>query len=164
MPNQSDILKAKERRERRKLAREAAVEQAHAQDQKLSETIAANKDKPKPAAVKPSTKEIRAAEREAAEKEANRQEREMVVRDEVIRPVQYAHRQPTLHELNQFARQQLLPIRKGARNVARAAGKAAYTAAMSGEAPHLGPSKHQRMFDAQDALAKAKAAKTDKSE
>lgn len=158
MPNQNDILKAKERRELRKKAREAAVEQAHEQEQNFSDTAAKSKAAPpRVQAPRKPSKEVRAEERKAAEAEADRQEREMKVDNSVVDPRDFARRPPTLHELNKLARQQSRSIRNGARIVAKAAGKAAYSAAMSGEVPHLNPSKHQRVFNAQQALAKAKA-------
>lgn len=162
MPNQNDINKARERRERRKAAREAAVEQAHVQEQNLTETLEkAKAAAPRKAAPRKPPKEQRAEERAAAEAEATKQEQTIKVDESEVVVSRIQDRPLTLHELNKLARQQTRHFRLGARTVARAAGKAAYNAAMSGEAPHLGPSKHQRIYNAQTALAKAK---TDKSE
>lgn len=161
MPNQNDILKAKERRELRKKAREAAVEQAHAQEQNFSDLAAKSKAAPpRQQAPRKPAKEIRAEERKAAEQEADKQERDMKVDTSEVNLRVLTSRQPTLHELNKLARQQTRHFKHGARIVAKAAGKAAYSAAMSGEVPHLNPTKHQRVFNAQAALARAKAAKT----
>lgn len=158
MPSQEDIAKAKERRERRKLAREAAVEKAHAQEQDFSETVAKSKASPPlVAASKKSSREQRAEERRDAERKADQQEREMKVDDTVPSPRVFLSRPPTLHELNKLARAQTQSFKSGARVVAKAAGKAAYSAAMSGEVPHLRPSKHQRMFNAERDMRNAKS-------
>lgn len=158
MPSQEDIAKAKERRERRKLAREAAVEKAHAQEQDFSETVAKSKaSPPRVAAPQKPSRERRAEERKEAERKADQQEREMKVDDTVPSPRAFLSRQPTLHELNKLARAQTKHFKSGARVVAKAAGRAAYNAAMSGEAPHLQPSKHQRMFNAERDMRNAKS-------
>lgn len=159
MPSQEDIAKAAERRELRKLAREANIEQAHAQEAQLSDVVAKAKAKAAPAkAPKPArpVKEVRAELRKQNEQEADQQERDIAPPEGEVDVSKLNGRVPTLHELNRLARQQTRSFKIGARSVARAAGKAAYDTAMR-EVPHLAPKRHKRARDADSAMAAAQA-------
>lgn len=157
MPSQEDIAKAAERRELRKLAREANIEQAYAQEAQLSDVVAKAKAAPAkaPKPARP-VKEVRAELRKQNEQEADQQERDIAPPEGEVEVAKFNGRVPTLQELNRLARQQTRSFKIGARTVARAAGKAAYDTAMR-DVPHLGPKRHKRARDAQDAMAAAQA-------
>jgi len=155
MPTEADIQKAAERREKRKLAREAAVQQAHQQEVRLPETIKTSPRKPAP--VHASTKEQRAAARKAREAEADQQDRSLYVPQAEFSLVGRGTDKPlSLHELNKLAKQNNAVLKEDAREIAKAAGKAAYEAA-SGRRPNVSARRYKNMRDAQAALDAQKA-------
>lgn len=158
MPTADQIKSAANRREQRKLARESAVEEAHRQTATLSETLAANKNAPaKPApAPRMSAKERRAAERKAAEEQALRDTQVTTHKDVDHTPFLRSRAPVPLHVLNAASRQGRMTVKDDAREIATAAGKAAFEVAV-GKRPAKKADPYKRMRDAQDAKAKLKA-------
>ncbi len=164
MPNAEDLKKAAERREKRKLAREAAVEQAHAEAQNLSDVVAASQkaaETKKPAPAKKSAKEQRAAERKANEAKADAEEKSLRVETTSVDLKSMEGRAPTLHELNRMAKEANAHIRDEAIDIAKAAGAAALNAALGKRTRHASVTRFAKMRDAQDAKAKQEAAKAE---
>lgn len=160
MPTQDDIERAKTRREQRKAAREAAVEKAHAQEAAISDNVAKAKEeaknptKPAPRPVRKTRKEQVREARAAAEKKAAEQEQRVVgsrVDTEPYKVRSYVN--PPLHVLNQMSQDAEIPIRREAREIANAAGKAAFDVALGKTALHRGPRRIAKVAKAQAALS-----------
>jgi len=163
MPTPEQLQQAKERRERRRLDRDAAVEKAHSQIASMPEEM----KKPKPAAKprKPRRVEI-AEQREAHTERAQAQLREIKVTEPDVDAYLGTRRtgQVPLNVLNALANRNRQLVRDDAREIANAAGKAAFSAALGRKPSQRDP--HKKVRDAQSALAaqNAKLAAAKKAE
>lgn len=157
------------RRAARKAARDNAALKADQQEQSLSEKLAKDAEAAtkKAAAVKApepqkSKREKRAEAIAAAERQADAQEAAVVGKEVDTAPYLGEGLQrgvkPPLHVLNALANKQSEVVRNDARLIANAAGRAAYDVAR-GKREAKGPSRFQKMMDAQE--ARKKAAKKD---
>lgn len=163
---------AKTRRAARKAAREVNVEKAFEQERQLTSNINELKrldaDKPKPAEKMPQRERVK-KERVVAEERAAEQERHLTSRQsenvETNLEVYVNSRENVpLHVLNQIAREQNEQRASFAKDVATAAGKAAFGAA-GGIEQRRGPSVTTRFNRVRDAqAARAAMQKQEKSE
>src|SRR5690606_10623815 len=171
----SEVKQAsRNRREARKAARNQAAINADEQEAQLSDKIAEQRSakvKTKPAAPKKPQKEQIAEERAAAKQQADEQEAAVTGGkpnvDSYFEPsdedkaageayVPKIRGKVPLSVLNEISRRQGLIIKSDAREIANAAGRAAYDVARGKREARKGPSKFQRMMDAQVNKAKAK--------
>jgi hypothetical protein len=158
------------RRDARKAAREKAAVLADQQDAELSDKIVEQR-KAKPKAEKPKKpqKEQIAEDRAKAAQQADEQERAVTSKPPKVddyllptdeegnpSPVQRVRGKIPLAVLNEISRRQGLIIKSDAREIANAAGRAAYDVARGKREARKGPSKFQRMMDAQSKKADAK--------
>lgn len=165
MPNMDQLKEATKRREARKAAREAAVETAHQQLESLSDTAAASKEQLASAERKPvrPRKEQLAEQRAAVEATVREQNRTMTTSKPDVSKF-LGRRAPgrvPLHILNAAAQQTASASHDRARDIANAAGKAAFGVAIGKADPTKAQDKHARMAAAQAQMAAAKAAKTE---
>lgn len=165
MPDMEQVKAASARREARKAAREAAVEQAHQQLETLPETVEASKAKAAEAPVAPRRprKEVLAEQRAAVEATVREQNRTLLVKKPDVKAYmakRHAGRIP-LHVLNAAAHDVSASSRDRARDIANAAGKAAFGVAMGKLDPTKAQDKHARMAAAQAQMDAIKAKKAE---
>lgn len=166
MPNQQDMARANARRAARKAQREQNVERAHEQERVNSTTVKEQRVKqaanPKQAASarKVSVREQTAARRAQAEAKADAQDKTLKAPPVDTRPYFAAGVVPPLHVLNAISREGAGPINEHARNIANAAGKAAYGVAVGQKPQRSGQSdKMSRVVKAQTARQTAQKQK-----
>ena len=159
MTDSASKTSALNRREQRKLARERNVQAAAAQEQAVepADIIAAQPVPPKQAKQPAS----RADQRQAAVKQAEKDVARVPDPTEVDFEA-FKSRKPTLHELNQIAKNAAKVQAEEARVVAQAAAKAAHGALLgvrTGTAPdpYAAKAAAQASMDAARAAAAAKA-------
>lgn len=164
MPNTEQIRKAQERREARKNAQLAAIDAANEQDANLSETIKASQ---KAATKAPPRKtvsraELRKAKQAAAEKQADADVRVVAKPSDIEAALEIGRQggEIPLHVMNQMAKVASHELRDEARDIADAAGKAAFQVATGKIASRrTRGNRFSRMRDAQALMDKTNAEK-----
>jgi hypothetical protein len=160
------LKNSRTRREARKAARDKIAVEADQQEQTLSERLAEDKEgaAKKAASVKApvqnkSKRERRADANAAAGVQADEQEAAIVGKEVETAPYLGEGLRrgstPPLHVLNELSRKQTQVVRNDARLIANAAGRAAYDVARGKREAKKGPSRFQKMMNAQDAKSKA---------
>lgn len=166
MPTEAQIKAATSRRLKRKEAREQAVETAREEDQNFSDILAEGRSKKAETKPEPklSRKEKIAAQRRAAEKEAHEQDKNLRTPtpdiDKALQANVRTGENVPLHVLNALASKHANEIKDEAREIANAAGKAAFATATGIREQKRRPSRHTNMRDAQaraEQIRKSKA-------
>lgn len=158
MPTEQQLMDAASRRQARRAAREQNTEKAQAEQHELAiksqEIAEAKAEGTFEPPVKPMAKKTRAqqlaAQREAAKKQADEDSRLVPAKVELEGKLA-AYRErgevPPLHMLNALAAEHDHAVRDEARQIANAAGKAAFDLAVGRRGRHDTVNRHRRMRD-----------------